>query len=213
MRQFFIFVLAGVLFLGAGCAAKKQLTPEEAEAERERQIQMVTRVYEGKTQKDVLLAADRIFRLDDSDYNISHAETSLVAKRNWLLYLVLTVATGTDTWVVETFPEGNATKVITRHSGQAQSMTPTPTVGFNGQMGMTATTGPAMQGMSTWSGPYRLFYERMDYLLGKRADWVRCKDAKEGYEGNLDPLCMCAEDLLPDGTSYKKVAEAGKGKE
>lgn len=197
----------------ASCAAKKQLTPEEAEAERERQIQMVTRVYEGKSQKDVLMAADRIFRLDDSDYVISHSETSLVAKRNWMVYLVITAAFGTDTWVVETFPEGNATKVITRHSGQAQSMMPTPTVGFNGQMGMTASTGPSMQGMSTWSGPYRLFYERMDYLLGKKTDWIRCRDAKDGYEGTLDPLCMCAEDLLPDGTSYKKADVAKKDEE
>ena len=200
-----LFMVCAVL---SACAPKKQLTPEEAETERERQIQMVTRVYEGKTQKDVLMAADRIFRLDDSDYMVSHGETSMVAKRNWMLYLVLTAAFGTDTWTVETFPEGNGTKVITRHSGQAQGLSPTPTVGFNGQMGMTATTGPAMQGISTWAGPYRLFYERMDYLLGKRQDWIRCKDAKEGYEGNLDPLCLCAEDLLPDGTSYKQTKEA-----
>lgn len=207
-----IILLLIVLSLLSACAPKR-LTPEEAEAERERQIQMVTRVYEGKSQKDVLMAADRIFRLDDSDYVISHSETSLVAKRNWVVYLVITAAFGTDTWVVETFPDGNATKVITRHSGQGQSVMPTPTVGFNGQMGMTASTGPSMQGMSTWSGPYRLFYERMDYFLGKRTDWVRCRDAKEGYEGNLDPLCTCAEDLLPDGTSYKKTDPAKKDEE
>jgi hypothetical protein len=211
MKKLLLYTI--VFMLAASCAGRKQLTPEEAEAERERQIQMVTRVYEGKSQKDVLMAADRIFRLDDSDYVISHAETSLVAKRNWMLYMVLATAFGTDTWAIETFQEGNATKVITRHSGQSQSMVPTPTMGFNGQMGMTGSTGPAMQGMSTWSGPYRLFYERMDYLLGKRTDWVRCRDAKEGYEGNLDPLCMCAEDLLPDGTSYKKAAPAKKDEE
>lgn len=207
MRKITVAIFFAVTLL-ASCSARKQLTPEEALAERERQIQMMSRVYEGMSPNEILMAADRVFRLADSDYTISHAETSLVATRNWVLYLVLTAAFGTDTWVVETFPAENATRVVTRHSGQAQSLAPTPTVGFNGQLGMTASTGPSIQGASTWSGPYRLFYERVDYLLGQRGDWVKCRDAKEGYEGPLDALCMCAEDLLPDGTSYKKVDPA-----
>lgn len=176
MKRLLLLVACAILTFGilSGCGAKR-LTPEEAEAERERQISMVTRYYEGKTPKEILLAADRIFRLDDSDYVISHAETSLIAKRNWMLYLIISAAFGTDTWSIETFQEGNATKVITRHSGQAQGMTPTPTMGFNGQMGMTATTGPSMQGMSLAPGLYKLFYDRMDYFLGKRTDWVRCR--------------------------------------
>lgn len=191
-----------LLFLGfilIGCAPR-QLTPEESIAERERHIRMVTREYEGKTPQEILLAADRIFRLADDDYRVAHSETALQAQRNWMLYLVITAAFGIDSWIVETWPTEKGTKVIARHSGQSQGVAPIPTANLGGGMGVTAGTSPVMAGMSIYSGIYDLFYARLDYLLGQRADWVTCKGAKN-YEGPLDPFCMVANDRSPDASS------------
>ena len=47
--------------------------------------------------------------------------------------------------------------------------------------------------------PYKLFFARMDYLLGKRPDWVTCSEApaKLGASVALDPLCAHARDAVP----------------
>lgn len=194
--------VAGMCFGMVGCASQKPLTPEEIAAERERQIQMTTRVYEGKTPEEVLLAADRVFRLADDDYNVSHQGTSLQAQRNWLIYIVIAASKGTDTWVVQTFPVENGTKVIAMHNGQEQGINAAPTANFNGGMGVTATTGPMMTNMTTSPAIYQLFFSRLDNLLGKSPKWLTCKEANKLFtDGNLDPFCTVANDRTPDGKS------------
>ena len=49
------------------------------------------------------------------------------------------------------------------------------------------------------AGPYTLFFARMDYLLGKRADWVSCDAAPAtlGVSVALDPLCAHSPDAAP----------------
>lgn len=64
-------MVAAMAALGAGCAKQKLLTPEEIAAERERQLNMIARTYNGVTPQDALLAADRVFRLADEDYHVS----------------------------------------------------------------------------------------------------------------------------------------------
>ena len=186
-----------------GCA-KKMLTPEQAATERERQIRMTTRTYEGKSPKDILLAADRIFRLDDSDYQIKHSEDSLQAQRNWFVYMVIAAASGVDTWIIQATPTENGTKVVAQCATQGQSIVPMSTMGLNGQVGATAGTSPTLAGLVTSQALYDLFYARMDYLLGKSEKWVTCKEAKTMFHGITDPLCICADDLLPDGTKQTR---------
>jgi hypothetical protein len=63
-------VFALVVSLGAGCVT---MTPEEIATEYEGQLKMSTRVYLDKKAEDVILAADRVFRLADDDYAISYS--------------------------------------------------------------------------------------------------------------------------------------------
>ncbi|GAB1254578.1 hypothetical protein [Desulfovibrio falkowii] len=194
------FVLA--IFMVNGCAPQKPLTPEEIAAERARQMAMVTRVYPDKKPEEVLLASARIFSLADDDYTVSHSPTSIQAQRNWLIYLVISAAMGTDTWIVEVAPEGEGTRVVARHSGQAASVTGMAMPTSNGGMSATAVTSPAMQNMTTQPAIYQLFFARLDHLMGKRADWVTCKDAGKLFtDGFLDPFCTVANDRTPDGKS------------
>lgn len=192
-----------------GCA-QKRLTPQEIEAERERQIKMVTRVYDGKTPKDVLLAADNLFRLDDHDYQLAHSENSLQAQRNWFIYVILAAASGVDTWIIQATPVDGGTKVVAQCATQGQNIMPMGTMGVNGQMGATAATTPVMAGMSTSQALYDLFYSRLDYLLGKSKVWVSCRDANKLYPGNNDQLCTCADDSPPDGTPRKESGGTSK---
>ncbi len=202
MKRFFLFVLLLACVITAGCA-QKVLTPQEIEAERNRQIQMITRYYPDKTAQEVLLAADRVFRLADDDYTVSHSPTGLQAQRKWMLFLLISVSTGTDAWTVTTepLPEGGV-KVMAMHSSSSAStsvlMTPTTTGGASA----SALTTPAIQNMTTKPAIYELFFARLEHLLGKRKDWPTCKEAKKLFtDGLLEPFCMVANDRTPDGLS------------
>ncbi len=77
--------LAALLAIGLTGCAPKQLTPEEAAAERERQIKMVERVYPDKTPEEVIKAADRVIRLVDDDYQLLHNPNGFTAYRRWAI--------------------------------------------------------------------------------------------------------------------------------
>ena len=194
-------MLTGIIL--TGCAEQKIMTPEEIAAERSRQLEMITRCYPDKKTNEILVAADNVFRLADDDYKISHAPTSLSAQRNWILYLVITAAFGTDTWTVTTEPLPNGgTKVMVTHSGQGSSMFAGPVANPSGGTGVSAVTTPSLQNITTSPAIYDLFYARLDYFLEKRSDWIDCKQAKEIFtDGFLDPLCTVATDRTPDGKS------------
>lgn len=190
--------LAVIFAMEAGCATKKPMTQEEITAERERQLNMMSRTYDNVTPEEVLVAADRVFRLADDDYNISHAPGGLQAQRNWMIYLILSVATGTDNWTVtvESLPD-NKVKVIAMHSPTANSIFAGPAGG-----GVTSVTIPGMQNLTTRPAIYELFFSRLNYFLGKTKTWVTCKEASKIFtDGNLDPFCTVANDRTPDGKS------------
>lgn len=70
----------------------------------------------------------------------------------------------------------------------------------NGDVPSLFVQGPLLQGNQIQiADPYRLFFARMDYLLGKRPDWVTCAEApaKLGASVALDPLCNFAKDVSP----------------
>ena len=187
-------VVAGMCFGMVGCATQKPLTPEEIAAERERQIQMTTRIYEGKTPDEVLHSADMVFRLADDNYLIYHQGLSLQAQRR----SVIDAAMATETWVVQASYVGNRTKVVAMHSGQEQARIDLSSDFFGG-VGVTAGTGP-MTNMTTSPAIYQLFFARLDNLLGKNPNWITCKEAKKlCTDANLDPFCKVATDRTPDG--------------
>lgn len=198
MKKILLIMVAYVLV--AGCAAQKPLTPEQIAAERDRQLNMITRVYPDKTPEEILVAADQIFRLADDDYETAHSPNSLQAKRNWLMYLVIAVASGSNNWLVTTeeLPEGG-TKVVTSHSAASSSFFGMPVATSTGGTSATGATTPTLQNITTDPALYGLFYARMDYLLGKRPDWVTCKDAEDLFPGNLEAFCTVATDRTPDG--------------
>ena len=198
-------VLAFLTIALCSCAPKKPMTPEEIAAERTRQMNMITRVYLDKKPEEVLVAAARVFALADDDYNVSHFPNGISAQRNWLIYMVISAAMGTDTWQVNVMPEGEGTKIIVQHSGQGSSVFAGPVATSGGGTSTTAMTVPTMANMTTTPAIYQLFYARLEHLLGKRQDWPTCKDASKLFtEGHLDPFCTVANDRTPDGKSMSQ---------
>ena len=75
----------------------------------------------------VLAAADRVFRLADSDYVLQHRQSGFTAHRPWYLYLVFGALSGSDTWQVEVRPEGwGGSRISVVHSGTSATGTPAP---------------------------------------------------------------------------------------
>lgn len=190
-----IGVLLLIAAMCAGCAQHKPLTPEEIAAERERQIASTTRIYKDKTVEDVLLAADRVFRLADDDYSVSHSQNSIQAKRGWYHFFALALSSGTDDWTVTATAEPEGTKVVVQCIHEF----------------VQARKGP---GVVTNEGLYNLFYQRMEHLMGLEAEWLTCQEAKRRYPNGFnevkyffDPLCTVATDRTPDVKSAAQRME------
>lgn len=185
------------LLLLTGCAAKQPTM------NRDEFISTTQRSYEGVTEREFYQAAERLFKLSDGDdttfaYPGAH---SMIAQRDWLLYLVLAASSGTHTWQIETKPNDNgldASAYVSMQAGMVNGM-----VGPNGSAFTTTT--PSMQNIVNTPAVYGLFWSRMDYLLGKSEIWPTCDDWKaklkrgETY-GLIEPLCLAAntDDLLPE---------------
>lgn len=218
MKRIFIAisVLSAVVML-MGCTQKVP-TPEKIVDKRERVQRMITRVYPDKTVQDVLWAADRVFRLADDNYVISPSPDGLRAERNWkkkeaLLTSDFSRATsfGSDTWMVtpKPLPQGGV-KVTAMHSMQAAFVSGCLLLPYPNRS--DATLCPEMPNLTTTSATYDLFFARLDYLLGKRKDWITCKKAQKLFTNgesslfyeNLDPFCTDANDHTPDSLAVQR---------
>lgn len=194
MRSFLLLIVAAAV---AGCAVKQpQMTRDEY-------LQTTQRTYEARTPDDIFRAAEKLFRLaDGDDFAFHHTDDSMTATRPWLVYLVLAASSGTDTWVVRTQQEGDATKVSALVSTVAGSILPMPTTGGD----FTAGGLPAGGNLVAGTAIYDVFWARMDYLLGLGNDWMTCDEAdarvRDGTAwGNNEALCngFNMKDDLPEG--------------
>jgi hypothetical protein len=96
-------------------------------------------------------------------------------------------------FAVDVAPEGRGSVVRLAMRAEQQDLSSDDTVpGFR--------LSPLLSGSQIRvADPYRLFFARMDYLLGKRPDWVSCAAAPSrlGASMALDPLCFKARDAAP----------------
>ena len=186
MKKIFLIMFSAA-FIFVGCVTLKPMTREEY-------LDVTQRVYTDTNQNNVLAAAEKLFNLaDKSDFVLQHTENSIIGTRQWSMYLILTAVFGSDHWKVRAIDVGGVTKVsvmvtstysqslgiVDADSGSVDTiMTP----GLNG----TPPVGPAV---------YKLFWARMDYLLGQSNEWMTCKDMdvlikEKETHGNTEVLCQ-----------------------
>lgn len=181
-RLFTVFFLLAMI---AGCATTRP------QLSREEWLAVSSRNYEGVTKDQVISAAERLFRLaDGDDFRIVHTEDGIYSTRNWLVYLVIAAATGIDYWQVKVTPAANSVKAVVQVNTQSQAIAPMATTSG----AWTATTMPMAGTPVNGTAIYDVFWSRMDYLLGKRPDWLNCqladKRVKQGIVwGTNEALC------------------------
>lgn len=184
MRKLLLMLFC-IVFASACANNTNVLTREEALRATNEKIAATTRIYENVKAEDVLIAVDKIFHLcDGSDFNLSHTKSAVTGSRQWMIYLVLNLVMGVDNWIVTADQIGDNVKVKVLVNSSATSM-------------LVPLMGDAMPDInSTIPGNalYAVFFNRLDYLLGKSTEWWDCETAEKkikelGLNGEIDPLC------------------------
>ncbi|ASR44336.1 hypothetical protein BEN78_14155 [Xanthomonas citri pv. mangiferaeindicae] len=158
------------------------------------------REYHGKSQKDVLDAAEKILRLADHDFNFDYPDGKLVGQRSWVVYMAIAIVGGTDYWTVSTEALPSATRVtvdVTRATGSVYAA---PVIGGPGAtVQQSSTPGVPLRTRAA----YDLFFARLDHLLSGSGTWTTCDEFKltvaRRDRGGIDTLCsITTDDKAPD---------------
>ncbi|MGX7950201.1 hypothetical protein [Oleidesulfovibrio alaskensis] len=179
-----------LILLLSGCAAGGSVPAEEAELYREKALAASVRVYENVTPDQALQAAETVLTLaDPQDMSITRKKHGIAGTREFFRYLVVTAAAGTDYWTVNAVPAENGTRVQAIATGK-EAYVLGPQTGAE----PVADNSILQEDMVLSQALYTLFFERLDYLLGRSATWPDCKaaaktTAERGLLGDIDMLC------------------------
>jgi hypothetical protein len=124
-----------------------------------------TRVWPGETRARVIAAAEAVVKhADPRDTTVEYNRHGFSARRRFFIYAVIATASGTETWTfssAENTEGASATvRIIQRGTAHAGS------------------SSERFRENQVYLGSLRLFYARIDYLLGRRADWITCAEAQ-----------------------------------
>jgi hypothetical protein len=191
------------LLLLAACA-RPERTTSHADWMRE-----ATRVWPGETKARVIAAGEAVVKHSDPrDIQVEYSKQGFVARRKFFIYAVLATADGEDRWTFHASENADGASASVRiiQRGTAQS----------------GRFSERFRENQVYVGSLRLFYARIDYLLGRREDWVSCSQAVEKLRlppqaPGLQALCSVTHqgaDAPPPpkpAPKQKAVAEAKKG--
>lgn len=164
----------------SACAAPHQIT------NRADFLAEATRTYKVPREK-VIQAAETILKISDpQDFDFRHNQSGFVGMRRYFVYAVLASASGQERWEISTEETKEGVRV---------------------SLGVTDVGQTHGQGGQRYDGKlgsvhlYRLFWKRMDYMLGKSQVWVSCQDASQEIEAGgtnamsaLEGLCGSTSD-------------------
>jgi len=151
-------VIVAVLAMLGGCAAPQQIVDRSdflAEGARE---------YPGESKERVIKAAETVLRISDpTDFEFRYNLNGFEGLRRYTIYAVLAAAQGRERWdfVTESTPGVTRASVSVSEAGVT-------TGGYTQQRYENTMASIPL---------YRLFWSRVDYMLGRRADWVTCEQA------------------------------------
>lgn len=145
----------------AGCAAPHQIV------DRSDFLAEATRSYKGETRERLITAAERVLRQSDpADFEFRHSMNGFTGLRRFFIYAVIAASNGREKWEFQVDPEG---KDMLRASISVS------------EAGKTVGGGDVedFEGKLASVPLYRLFWNRVDYVLGKRPDWITCDQASD----------------------------------
>lgn len=179
--------LCTVSILGwlAGCASPPQKTLAELDTLLAHSKAASVRLYPGKTASDVRQAAHQVlYLLDPDDMEFDVQGDSLLATRWSTFYAVFYLGFGRNWYSVDLEETKDGT--IARFgftSTMTSGLFPSPIpASFKPNIPVSAHQNPA---------DFILFHNRIEFLLGLRAEWDTCKKAKQGLGSKNDTLFLC----------------------
>ena len=179
----------------AGCAQKPPPTVAEMDSALLANQQQATRVYANQTPMSVRKAAYQALELlDQSDMKFDVRTNELLATRRSLFYAILAASFGRDWYSFSTVAEGDGTKATLGFDSMfTASVIPVDIPeSFKSNISVSAQQNPA---------DYKLFHDRVEYLLGLRTDWVTCDQAKQQQPNPKREMIFCdqigLENLAP----------------
>lgn len=192
------WIAGGLIALGmTACTPRTPLTREEFLAE-------TTRVYPGKAPAEVMTAAEDLLRLADPRTQFQYRDDGFTAYRPLVVFAVIAMVTGTVTVDFKAAPaDDGGTKATVAMGVLAAGSAVMPTGSGGYSLAPTGTAGAPPAG----NHAYRLFWQRMNHLLGDGDRWVACYDTPfklndaDAIWGSAEALCAGAPDKLPPKTA------------
>ncbi|MGL4635251.1 MAG: hypothetical protein ACRCWF_04660 [Beijerinckiaceae bacterium] len=123
-----------------------------------------TRTWKGETKARVIAAAEAVLKHSDpGDITFEYSKSGFSARRKFFIYAVLATAEGEDRWTFAASENDEGASAAVRIVQRGKATAGRATERFRDNQ-MTI-------------GSFRLFYARLDFMLGKRSDWIACADA------------------------------------
>jgi hypothetical protein len=189
-------LFVALLLLTVAACARPERTTSHADWMRE-----ATRIWPGETKARVIAAAEAVVKHSDPrDIQVEYSKQGFVARRKFFIYAVLATASGEDRWTFHASENAEGASASVR------------LIQFSERF----------RENQVYVGSLRLFYARIDYLLGRREDWISCSQAVEKLRlpseaPGLQALCSVTHqgaDAPPPpkpAPKQKAVTEAKKG--
>ncbi len=169
--------------------------------------QEATRSFPGESKARLIAAAEAVLaNADPRDMTFDYRVGGFSAKRRYFVYAGLAAADGEDRW---SFSAGE-------NEEEARSV-----VSMVDRLALRTVAGTGRGSLNLkMRGTFRLFYARMDYVLGRRKDWVTCAaapqslglDAAEPGLAGLCGLTFQGEDAPPPASLPPLTPAGGKDK-
>lgn len=187
--------------LASACATQKPPSLAELEASRVRNVAAATRAYEGRSTEDVRTAAFEVIKLvNPNDVRFDTRSDRILASHTWLINLILSGSSG-QRWYEVAFSEGEAGALVTLGLDQEVE---------HGALIIPMKIPTFRQDIAVGSDEdfwynATVFFERLDYMLGVRAQWPTCPEFEKAH--GRAPMYFCGG--LTGGFGVADVAPAG----
>lgn len=146
--------LAACLVL-AGCAGPRIV-------DRDQWLAETVKVYKDRNQEQVIRAAEAaISSIAPGRITFVHTADGFTGRRNWFATIIIASASGYDTYKFQTEKTPAGTKA-------------TIAIETKGSDGRTVT-----EVQQNTVASFRLFFNWLDYALGKGSTWITCEEADE----------------------------------
>jgi len=197
-----IVLLVCLIAVGTiGCATRQPLTVEQMSNSLAENQAAATRNYPGKTQKEVLQASQKVLYLLDPTPAMAFDldDNKLYARRMSLLYLVLITSWTVDQYNVTVTKSKDGAQATLAIGGAGSIYIPPPLV-FDKKLVVGANENPA---------DFKLFHDRVEYVLGIRQNWVTCQEAKAAQKDPARGMFLCdsvgLDNYAPDDPAVKSL--------